>query len=84
MKLIAIIGFAAGTLTTVAFLAQVIRTLKQRSTKDISLGMYLMLCTGIGLWLIYGILIHSWPVIIANAITLALSGLVLIMKIRFG
>jgi MtN3 and saliva related transmembrane protein len=79
-----IIGSIAGTLTTVAYLAQVLRTLKHRRTKDISLGMYLMLCTGIGLWLVYGIFIHSWPVIIANAVTLILSGTVLVMKIRFG
>jgi MtN3 and saliva related transmembrane protein len=78
------IGYIAGTLTTVAYLAQVLRTLKHRRTKDISLGMYLMLCTGIGLWLVYGIFIHSWPVIIANAVTLILSGAVLVMKIRFG
>ena len=79
-----IIGYIAGTLTTVAYLAQVLRTLKHRRTKDISLGMYLMLCTGIGLWLVYGIFIHSWPVIVANAVTLVLSGTVLVMKIRFG
>jgi MtN3 and saliva related transmembrane protein len=79
-----IIGYIAGTLTTVAYLAQVLRTLKHRRTKDISLGMYLMLCTGIGLWLVYGIFIHSSPVIIANAVTLVLSGTVLLMKIRFG
>ena len=79
-----IVGYIAGTLTTVAYLAQVLRTLKHRSTKDISLSMYLMLCTGIALWLVYGIFIHSWPVIIANAVTLALSGSVLFMKIKFG
>jgi MtN3 and saliva related transmembrane protein len=79
-----IIGYIAGTLTTAAFLAQVLRTLRHRRTKDISLGMYLMFCAGIGLWLVYGIFIHSWPVIIANAVTLVLSGTVLVMKIRFG
>ena len=79
-----IVGYIAGTLTTVAYLAQVLRTLKQKRTKDISLGMYLMLCSGIAMWLVYGIFIHSWPVIIANAITLALSGSVLVMKIKFG
>ena len=79
-----IIGYVAGTLTTVAYLAQVLRTLKHRRTKDISLSMYLILCTGIGLWLVYGVFIHSWPVIIANAVTLALSGAVLAMKIKFG
>lgn len=84
LSIISIVGYIAGTLTTIAYLAQVLRTLKHRSTKDISLSMYLMLCSGIALWLIYGILIHSWPVIIANAITLALSGAVLVLKIRFG
>jgi len=79
-----IVGYIAGTLTTIAYLAQVLRTLKHRRTKDISLGMYLLLCSGIGLWLAYGILLHSWPVIIANAVALALSGSVLAMKIKFG
>jgi MtN3 and saliva related transmembrane protein len=83
-RIATVIGYVAGTLTTVAYLAQVLRTLKHKSTKDISLSMYLMLCTGIGLWLVYGIFIHSWPVIIANAVTLGLSGSVLVMKIRFG
>ena len=84
MNIVSIIGFAAGTLTTIAYLAQVLQTLKHRSTKDISLGMYLLLCSGIGMWLVFGILIHSWPVIIANGIALALSGSVLVMKIKFG
>jgi MtN3 and saliva related transmembrane protein len=79
-----IVGYIAGTLTTIAYLAQVLRTLKHRRTKDISLGMYLLLCSGIGLWLAYGILLHSWPVIIANAVALALSSSVLVMKIKFG
>ena len=83
-RIATIVGYVAGTLTTVAYLAQVVRTLKHKSTKDISLSMYLMLCTGIGLWLVYGIFIHSWPVIIAKAVTLGLSGSVLVMKIKFG
>ena len=84
MNITTIVGYIAGTLTTIAYLAQVLRTLKHRRTKDISLGMYLLLCSGIGLWLAYGILLHSWPVIIANAVALALSGSVLAMKIKFG
>jgi MtN3 and saliva related transmembrane protein len=81
---VAAVGYVAGALTTISYLAQVLRTLKHRSTKDISLTMYLLLCSGIGLWLIYGMMINSWPVIIANAVTLALSGAVLLMKIKFG
>ena len=84
IAIVSIVGYVAGSLTTIAYLAQVLRTLKHKRTKDISLGMYLLLCGGIGLWLVYGILIHSWPVIIANAVTLTLSGAVLAMKIKFG
>ena len=83
-SIILIVGYIAGSLTTIAYLAQVLRTLKHRRTEDISLGMYLLLCSGIALWLVYGILIHSWPVILANLITLVLSGSVLVLKIRYG
>ena len=82
--MILLVGYIAGTLTTIAYLAQVLRTLKHRSTKDISLGMYLMLCSGIALWLVYGIVIGAWPIIIANIITLALAASILGMKIRYG
>lgn len=84
MNTISILGFVAAGMTTLSFLVQALRILKHRSTKDISLGMYLMFCFGVGLWLIYGILLHAWPIIIANAITLALAGAVLAMKMKFG
>jgi MtN3 and saliva related transmembrane protein len=79
-----LIGSFAATLTTVSFIPQVWQVWKTRHTHDISLGMYIAFTSGVALWLIYGILISSWPVIIANAITVCLAGAVLIMKIRFG
>ncbi len=79
-----LIGSLAAILTTVSFIPQVLQVWKTQHTHDISLGMYIAFTSGVALWLLYGILISSWPVIIANAITVCLAGAVLIMKIRFG
>ena len=78
------IGFIAATLTTIAFLPQVLKVWKTRSARDISLGMYCLFATGVLLWLVYGLLIVAWPVIIANVITLALALLIIGMKLKFG
>ena len=79
-----IVGFIAGILTTVAFVPQIIRVWRTRSAEDISLGMYTLFTLGVVLWLVYGILIYSWPIIFANCVTLLLVGAVLIMKLKFG
>ena len=84
MSAMTIIGFAAAFCTTIAFLPQVIKTWKTRSTKDISLGMFLLFASGIFLWLVYGLLQSDWPLIIANAITLLLSLIILGFKMRHG
>ncbi|MEZ0236824.1 MAG: SemiSWEET transporter [Methylophilaceae bacterium] len=78
------IGSIAATLTTTAFIPQAWQVWRTRHTKDISLGMYAIFTAGVALWAIYGVMIASWPVIIANCITLVLAGAVLVMKIRFG
>lgn len=78
------IGLIAGTLTTIAFLPQVIQVLKTKSTEDISLVMYIVFTLGVVFWLIYGILLGAWPVIIANVATLVLALIVLAMKLRYG
>ena len=78
------LGYFAGVLTTVAFLPQVIKALRTRSTKDISLSMWVLLFTGIACWLIYGFLLGSGPVIVANAVTLVLVGTVLALKLING
>nr|WP_322570362.1 SemiSWEET transporter [Rhodohalobacter sp.] len=78
-----LIGLAAGFCTTAAFLPQVIKTWKSKSAKDLSLGMYSIFCTGVLLWLIYGIMISDLPIILANAITLILAVSILFFKLTF-
>jgi MtN3 and saliva related transmembrane protein len=82
--LIDLIGSLAGTLTTAAFVPQALRVWRTRSARDISLWMYLVFVTGVALWLIYGVLIGSVPVILANVVTFALALFILIVKIRHG
>jgi len=79
-----VIGYIAAFLTTIAFLPQTFRTIKYKQTKDISLVMYLLFCTGVFVWLVYGIVLANIPLIIANGLTLALSTTVLALKLRFG
>lgn len=79
-----IIGSVAATLTTGAFIPQALQVWRTRHTADISLGMYALFTLGVALWLSYGILLQSWPIIIANCITLLLAGAVLAMKLKFG
>jgi MtN3 and saliva related transmembrane protein len=78
------IGFLAASLTTIAFVPQVRKVWRTRSAKDVSLGMYSLFTLGVAMWLVYGLLIHAWPIIVANAITLILAGAVLVMKLKFG
>lgn len=78
-----ITGLVAAALTTVSFLPQVIKILKTRHTKDISLLMYIVFTTGVLLWLIYGILLKEMPIIIGNGITLIFVIIVLVFKIRY-
>jgi len=78
-----VIGYCAATLTTISFLPQLIRVIKLRSARDISLGMFLIFTIGTAFWLTYGIVSHSPPVWIANAVTLVLSLSILILKLRF-
>jgi MtN3 and saliva related transmembrane protein len=79
-----LLGLIAGTLTTLAFLPQVLKTWKSRSAKDISLGMFLLFSAGVALWLVYGIQLGAVPIIAANAVTLLLSLAILGMKFWFG
>lgn len=83
MNLVDLLGTLAGTFTTIAFLPQVIKTWRTGSAEDISLVMFLLFSTGVLLWLIYGIALRAYPIIIANGITLVLASLVLYLKIRY-
>lgn len=76
-------GLTAALLTTSAFLPQVIKTLREKDTKSLSLPMYLILTSGLLLWLTYGILIKDWALIIANSITGILALIILVAKIKY-
>jgi len=78
------IGALASVLTTISFIPQVWRVWKTRSARDLSLPMYLIFTTGVALWLVYGVMLGSWPIIVGNAITVVLAGIVLAMKLKFG
>ncbi len=78
------LGYLAGTLTTLAFLPQVILTYQTKSARDFSWKMLISFNTGLLLWFIYGIYLHSWPMILANSITMGLQGFIIAMKLRYG
>jgi len=78
------IGVVAGCMTTSSFIPQVVRTYRTKSVGDISLNMYLLLCAGISIWIVYGALIGSVAVMAANVVSLVLTGAILVMKVRFG
>lgn len=80
--MIEIVGFAAATLTTIAFLPQLLRILKTRSAKDVSAVMYLVMFAGIILWLIYGFHIHSLPVLAANIVSFIFVVAILLLKLK--
>lgn len=83
MSALMILGLTAATLTTVAFVPQVLKTWRSKSAKDLSLGMYLIFTSGIILWLIYGILIEDIPIIAANVVTLTLALTILYFKLFY-
>jgi Uncharacterized conserved protein len=78
------LGYIAGFLTVASFLPQVIRTWRSRQTRDLSFAMFTLLVTASSLWIIYGAIIGSWPVILTNAGMVALNGALAVAKLRFG
>ena len=79
-----LIGYVAASLTTASFVPQALLIYRTRNVTGISLGMYGAFTVGIALWLAYGLMLRSWPIVIANAVTLALALLILSMKLRYG
>ena len=77
------IGLVAAVCTTISFVPQLIRVWRLRSAREISLSMFLVFSLGTFLWLLYGIFIRSLPVILANAVTLALSLAILALSLKF-
>lgn len=78
------LGLAAAFCTTLAYAPQALKAWRSRSTADISLSMFLLMVTGIVLWLVYGLLIADVPLIVANGVTLCLAGTILALKLRHG
>ena len=82
--MIELIGYAAAIIGSFAFLPQVIKTFQTRSAEDLSVGTISALCTGAGLWVIYGMGIRSVPIVLANSISFALNFALLVLKLRLG
>ncbi len=78
------IGYTAAALTTASFVPQAWLTFRTRDVSGISLGMYASFTVGVALWLAYGVALGEWPIIVANAITLALAATILAMKLAAG
>ena len=82
--LVDVIGSLAACLTTASFVPQAWMSFKTRDVSGVSLGMYSVFMAGIALWLVYGLLLGAWPIVIANAITLLLAFAILTMKLIYG
>lgn len=83
MTLSELIGYVAASLTTASFVPQAWHTFQTRDVRGISLGMYSVFTAGVACWLVYGLLLGAWPIVIANCITLVLAVGILVMKLRF-
>ena len=81
---ITLIGFIAGTLTTLSFVPQVLHTWKTKRCDDLSFGMLLAFGSGVALWLVYGIALQALPIILANAVTLVLIAAIALLKSRYA
>jgi MtN3 and saliva related transmembrane protein len=79
-----LLGLAAGFFTTVSFVPQIQKIWKTKSAEDVSKKMFLAVAFGVFLWLVYGIVLKQWPIIIWNAISLVLAITILALKYRFG
>lgn len=84
MDVTSLVGFAAGFLTTVAFVPQVLKIWRTRSARDVSLPAFAAFTIGLGGWLAFGIMKQDPPIILWNAVTLVLAAAILAMKVRFG
>jgi len=84
MNLTTIVGYAAGTLTTIAFVPQLLKVWRTKSTEDISLLMFLIFTSGVVMWLIYGVLLDEAPIVVTNTVTLGLASAILWLKLKYG
>ena len=77
------LGLVAGTLTSIAAIPQLVKTLRTRHARDISVWQPLLLAIGVALWLVYGMLIHDKPLILANIVPLICNIMLTILKLRY-
>jgi MtN3 and saliva related transmembrane protein len=80
----AVIGYVAGFCTTMSFVPQVLRAWRTRHVDDIAWGWLLVFQFGLALWLAYGVVLHNWPMILANSVTIALCTMLMLMKYRYS
>lgn len=83
MDIATTLGYAAGFLTTIAFVPQVVKIWKSKSAEDVSLPAFATFTVGIGAWIVYGIVKNDPPIILWNVVTLLLAAAILVMKVRF-
>ncbi len=79
-----IVGALAAIISTICWLPQTIKTWRTRETKDLSLPANLLILASVALWLIYGILLGAWPMIVANIVAVTLVGAIVTAKLKFG
>jgi MtN3 and saliva related transmembrane protein len=84
MRLTMLLGFFAGTLTTLSFVPQVLHAWRSKRCDDLSWGMLFTFSAGVLLWLIYGLRLWAMPIIAANAVTLALLLAIMVLKTRYA
>lgn len=83
MESASVLGFIAGTFTTIAFVPQVIKIWKSKHARDISMGTFAIFSFGVMMWLVYGIQLGAMPIILANGVTLLLSLTILVFKLKY-
>jgi len=79
-----LLGYAAGFLTTAAFVPQVRKTLRTRSAGDLSWGMLVIFLTGVFFWFLYGLALRAWPIVLFNVLTFVLNVVIVVVKLRGG
>ncbi|MBQ3696194.1 MAG: SemiSWEET transporter [Alphaproteobacteria bacterium] len=77
------LGYLAGVCVAVAFLPQSLKTIKDKNVKGLSLASYIIYCTGIAAWVLYGFYLHSVQMVVFNAISLIFAGIILYMIVRY-
>lgn len=81
---IEILGYAAGAITCLTFLPQVIKTWKEKSAKDVSLMMFIIAFTNEVMWIVYGVLLNNWVIILTNVIMIVMCSIMIYLKLRYN